>query len=292
MHAGADRRRHICARDRPRGAPADQARPLLGADQGRDRARVLESRRALLRPRLRRRRAPGHRPDLGRDADPRGLARDPALRLQLPLRRPRPEPDAGADRRARARAPRPRAEAVLGAVREVRAPRRDLRGASHDRQVLGEGRGRRRARRDEEPGRRQGGELEAEHAQAADAAEHDRVHDRRLLAARDHARRRDADRRGPLHGRVHLLPAHRQHGLPEVAEHEGARHRARPDPRVLGRQGPARRAASSPPAARRRRPTTRRSTRPRRSTRARSRARSGASTSSSSVASSPPSRRR
>ena len=28
---------------------------------------------------------------------------------------------------------------------------------------------------------------------------------------------RDADRRGPLHGRLHLLPAHGQHRLPEVA---------------------------------------------------------------------------
>ena len=79
-----------------------------------------EPRRALLRPRLRRLGAPGHRPDLGRDPDPRGLARQPPLRLQLPLRRPGPEPDPGADRRARARAPRARAEALLGAVREVR----------------------------------------------------------------------------------------------------------------------------------------------------------------------------
>ena len=78
---------------RDRGAPGRQARPLLGAHQGRDRARLRRARRALLRPRLRRRRPPGHRPDLGRHADPRGLARHPPLRLQLPLRRPRPEPD-------------------------------------------------------------------------------------------------------------------------------------------------------------------------------------------------------
>ena len=52
------------------------------------------------------------------------------------------------------------------------------------------------------------------------------------------------------------------------------------------------RRADSRPAARRRPPTTRRSTRPRRSTRTRSRARSAASTSSSCAASSPPSRRR
>ena len=54
------------------------------------------------------------RPDLGRDADPRGLARHPPLRLQLPLGRPRPEPDPRADRRARARAPRPRRRSPTG----------------------------------------------------------------------------------------------------------------------------------------------------------------------------------
>ena len=93
--------------------------PLLRADQGGDRARLRRARRALLRPRLRRLGPAGHRPDLGRDADPRRLARHPPLRLQLPLGRPRPEPDPGADRRARARAARPRREAVLGGVREV-----------------------------------------------------------------------------------------------------------------------------------------------------------------------------
>ena len=74
-----------------------------------------EPRRALLRrsptPAQTRQR---DRPDLGRDPDPRGLARHPPLRRQLPLRRPRPEPDARPDRRARARAPRPRRRAVLG----------------------------------------------------------------------------------------------------------------------------------------------------------------------------------
>ena len=121
LEVNPDDRRGVEHRRR---APPDQARPLLGADQGRDRARLLRARRALLRPRLRRLRAPGHRPDLGRDPDPRRLARHPPLRLQLPLGRPRPEPDPGADRRARARAPRPRAEALLGAVREVRPSRR------------------------------------------------------------------------------------------------------------------------------------------------------------------------
>ena len=133
------------------GTPADPARPLLGADQGGDRARLRRARRALLPARQRRRRPPGHRPALGRDADPRRLARDPPLRLQLPLGRPRPEPDPGPDRRARDGAPRPRRQTVLGAVRQVRAPRRQLRGPPRDRQVLGESRGRRRARRHLQP---------------------------------------------------------------------------------------------------------------------------------------------
>ena len=104
--------------------PGDPARPLLGADQGRDRARLRRARHALLPARQRRRRPPGHRPALGRDPDPRRLPRQPPLRLQLPLGRPRPEPDPGPDRRARDGAPRPRRQTVLGAVRQVRAPRR------------------------------------------------------------------------------------------------------------------------------------------------------------------------
>ena len=121
------------------GHAADQARPLLGPDQGGDRARLLQPRRALLPARQRRRRAPGHRPALGRDADPRRLPRQPPLRLQLPLGRPRAEPDPGPDRRARDGAPRPRRQTVLGAVRQVRAPRWDLRDPSQRRQVLGQG---------------------------------------------------------------------------------------------------------------------------------------------------------
>ena len=56
----------------------DPARPLLGADQGGDRARLRRARRALLPARQRRRRPPGHRPALGRDPDPRGLDLAPA----------------------------------------------------------------------------------------------------------------------------------------------------------------------------------------------------------------------
>ena len=91
-----------------KGDADDPACPLLGAHQGGDRTRLRRPRHALLPARQRRRRAPGHRPALGRDPDPRRLAQHPPLRLQLPLGRARPEPDPGPDRRARDGAPRPR----------------------------------------------------------------------------------------------------------------------------------------------------------------------------------------
>ena len=59
-------------------------------------------------------------------------------------------------------------------------------------------------------------ESQAQHAPAAGAVQHDRLHERRVFGRRL-AGARDAHRRGPLHGRVHLLPAHGQHRLPEVA---------------------------------------------------------------------------
>ena len=88
--------------------------------------------------------------------------------------------------------------------------------------------------------------LEAqEHAQAADAVQHDRLRDRSLEPARDHTVAGDAGRRGPLHGRLHLLPAHRQHRLSGVAAAAGARHLAGPDPRVQRRGTAARRSADA-----------------------------------------------
>ena len=82
---------------------------------------------------------------------------------------------------------------------------------------------------------------------------------------------RDADRRGPLHGRVHLLPAHRQHGLPAARSTRGSWSTSLVRiPGVLGRRRRCSTASCRPPAARRRPPTTRRSTRRRRSTRTRS----------------------
>ena len=68
----------------------------------------------------------------------------------------------------------------------------------------------------EAPGRRHRAEQAQEHAQAADALQHDGLRDRCLQPARHPALAGDADRRGPLHGRVHLLPAHRQHRLSAV----------------------------------------------------------------------------
>ncbi len=195
----------------------DSPRPLLGADQGGDRARLRRPRHALLPARQRRRRPPGHRPALGRDPDPRGLALDPALRLQLPLRRPRPEPDPRPDRRARDGAPRPRRQTVLGTVRQVPAPRRQLRGPSQRRQILGESEADAAFAGTVRPGQGDRGHRPQEHAQTADSLQHDRLQHRRLQPPRNHPGQRHADRRGPLHGRLHLLPAHRQHGLPDVA---------------------------------------------------------------------------
>jgi DNA topoisomerase I len=51
--------------------------------------------------------------------------------------------------------------------------------------------------------------------------------------------------RGPLHGRVHLVPAHRQHGLPAVAQHPRAGAVAGPDPGVPGRRAAARARAAA-----------------------------------------------
>ena len=84
-------------------------------------------------------------------------------------------------------------------------------------QVLGGGARRRpRSRARRAPGVVKSVESQAQHAPAADAVQHDRVHERRVVGRRV-AGARDADRRGPLHGRVHLLSAHGQHRLPEVA---------------------------------------------------------------------------
>ena len=211
-----------------------------------------EPRHALLPARQRRRRPPGHRPALGRDPDPRRLARQPPLRLQLPLGRPRPEPDPGPDRRARDGAPRPRRQTVLGTVRQVPAPRRQLRGPPQ--RPTNSGRRPRPTRRfagTAAPGIGQIGHGAQEHPQAADPVQHDRLQHRRLQPPRHHPRQRDADRRGPLHGRLHLLPAYRQHGLPGLAADPRAGLLAGPDQGVLRRRRPARRRAETDPRQKR-----------------------------------------
>ena len=108
----------LAARAPPTAAPVKRARYSALTKEEIERA-FSELDELSYAARQRRRRPPGHRPDLGRDADPRRLARHPPLRLQLPLGRPRAEPDPGPDRRARARAPRPRRRALLGDLRQA-----------------------------------------------------------------------------------------------------------------------------------------------------------------------------
>ena len=84
--------------------------------------------------------------------------------------------------------------------------------------------------------RRQSGHGAEKHPQTADALQHHRLQHRRLQPPRDHPGQRDADRRGPLHGRLHLLPAYRQHGLPDVAAGARAGHLAGQGQRVLRRR--------------------------------------------------------
>ena len=73
-------------------------------------------------------------------------------------------------------------------------------------------------------------------AEAPGSLQHHGVHDRGLESPRDHAEARHAARRGPLHGRLHLLSAHRQHGLSGLASHPRAGRLAGPHPRVRGRR--------------------------------------------------------
>src|SRR5262249_20165107 len=72
-------------------------------------------------------------------------------------------------------------------------------------------------------------------------------HPRPPHPSRHPSRQCDADRRGPLHGRLHLLPAHRQHGLSEIAAAARAGFLACADQGVLRRLGPARRRAAADP---------------------------------------------
>ena len=101
------------------------------------------------------------------------------------------------------------------------------------------------------PGHGEGGHRAQEHAQAADPLQHDRLQHRRLQPPRHHPRQRDADRRGPLHGRLHLLPAHRQHGLPVLAAAPRAGLLAGAGQGVLRRLRPARRRADADPRQKR-----------------------------------------
>ncbi len=105
------------------------------------------------------------------------------------------------------------------------APRRRLRGPPRDRQVLGAGRGRGGARR-----HRRAPASSPRSRRSANTRKPPTPYNTTAFTTDASSRlgitpsRRDADRRGPLHGRVHLLPAHRQHRLPGVAEHARAGH--------------------------------------------------------------------
>ena len=141
--------------------------PVLGAHQGGDRGGLRQPRRAVRAAGPRRRGAPGHRPDLGRDADALRLARDRPPRLAVPVRRPRAEPDARDRRRARAGAARARAPSPTGRC----SPRSSIPTASSPRTTRWTSSGRRPRRRPRspdttQPGRRQVGRVEAQHAQA------------------------------------------------------------------------------------------------------------------------------
>ncbi len=187
--------------------------------QGGDRGGLLQPGRPVRAACPRRRGASGHRPDLGCDADAVRVARHRPPGLEFPVRRARAEPDPRDRRRPRARAARPRRQALLGGVRGLRASRRPVHGTSQGGQVLGRGRGQGRARQHQEPGHRAQGRVQAQHSPSAGAVQHDRIYERSLECG-CLAGARDADRRRPLHGRIHLLPADRQHrlsGLPSGA---------------------------------------------------------------------------
>ena len=199
-------------------APADRPRPLLGADQGRDRARLLEPRRALLRPRLRRLRAPGHRPDLGRDPDPRRLACHAAASAPTssPSAASRARPWRWSSSASSSAAPTCRSP-TGSCSRSSTIPTAPSRPTTRPTSSGSEAEADAALAGTKSPGVVKEVSSRRNTAQAADPAQHHRLHHRRLEPARDHPGGGDADRRGPLHGRLHLLPAHRQHGLSALA---------------------------------------------------------------------------
>ena len=207
----------LAANGRARRRHRRQARPLLGAHQGGDRGGVHQPRRALRAACPRRRGAPGHRPDLGRDADPLRVARDRSPRLAVPVRRPRAEPDARDRRRARARAPRARARSPTGRC----SPRSSTPTASSSPTTRWTSSGRRPRRRPRSRTRTRPGVVKSVESKRNTRKPPAPFNTTAFTSAASSVGRlagpRDAHRRGPLHGRVHLLPAHRQHRLPEVA---------------------------------------------------------------------------
>ena len=161
------------------------------------------------------------------------------------------------------------AEALLGGVRRVRASRR----RSSPRTTRSTSSGRRprrrpRSRTRRSPGRRQVGRVEAQHAQAAGAVQHDRLHERRVVGRACRRRARCASPRtstwtGSSPIRAPTTPCTRSR-----CRCASCCSRSRRCPRSRRRRRSPSARARARRAARRRRPTTRRSTRRRRSTRA------------------------
>ena len=211
-----------CARIGERSPPGVKRAAVLGADQGGDRRCVHQPRRAVRAAGPRRRGAPGHRPDLGRDADALRVARDRAgsARSSCPsavCRARRSRSSSSASSSAARTCPKPFWE-VFAAFEHP-----DGEFTAHHKvdKFWEEAEAKAALENTSTPGRRQVGRVEAQHAQAAVAVQHDRVHERRVVGGRL-AGARDAHRRGPLHGRLHLLSAHRQHRVSEVAAGAGA----------------------------------------------------------------------
>ena len=282
-----DRLRPRGRADRPRGAGGDPRREPEAAEHGgpgRDggcstRARysaltkeeIDEAFANLVDPvraaRPRRRGAPGHRPDLGRDADALRVARDRPPRRAVPVGRPRAEPDARDRRRARAGAARARAQALLGGVRRVRAPRWRVRRAPQGGQVLGGGGGEGCARGDDST--RASSSRSSRSATRASRRRPSTPPPSRAPHRRSASRRR-ARCASPRTSTWTASSPTRAPTTPSTRSRCRVRELLQSISQVDGVQGgrPARRTrrARARRAARRRRPTTRRSTRRRRST--------------------------
>ena len=191
--------------------------------------------------------AAGARQDIdllwGADLHPRRLPIAKPLRRQLPLGRPRPEPDPGPDRRAGDGAPRPCRQAVLGIVRQVRAPGRRLRDPPRVDKFW-----ERSEADDALAGTSSPGTVKSVTARK-NTRKPPTPYNTNSFSTDASSRlgitpaQRDEDRPGPLQGRIHLLPAYRQHGLPPFSAGQGDGRVFGADQGVRRRRRPARQAS-------------------------------------------------